>query len=195
MKKHTSFISTVLLTGVFSMVLLFSCKKEEPPAPVVPQPVDYTVLPPITQVGANTFGCKINGEVWVPMIETPEYFGDPVNCVLASLYESDGRARGYLNCDIIKPDVFDFFIEYGPTFFRTGTYYSPDCYVIFHNEFYDTYILSSPDSSANWINISHIDSTKNIVAGTFNFLLVNPEAPYDSIRIEEGRFDMRYIPY
>ena len=27
-------------------------------------PVD--VLPPITQTGANTFGCKINGHVWVP---------------------------------------------------------------------------------------------------------------------------------
>ncbi|HUZ58957.1 MAG TPA: hypothetical protein VMU83_09260, partial [Hanamia sp.] len=27
------------------------------------------VLPPITQTGANTFGCKINGVVWVPYFQ------------------------------------------------------------------------------------------------------------------------------
>src|ERR1700733_2066445 len=33
------------------------CKKSAPPP---------NILPPMTQEGKNTFGCKINGEVWIP---------------------------------------------------------------------------------------------------------------------------------
>lgn len=192
MKRHPSFISTVVFTGIISIICFSACKKEEPPTPVTPEPIDYTVLPAITQVGANTFGCKVNGEVWVPRIEPPEYFGDPKNSTVATLTEADGRGKGYIVCNMLTPENFNLTIKYGPTFFRTGTYYSPECYVIFHPESYDPYIISSPDSSANWINISHIDSAKNIVAGTFHFLLVNNNAPHDTIRIEDGRFDLPY---
>ena len=45
-----------LFTIPFVFLFCTSCKKTSPP----------TVLPPITQNGANTFGCKINGQVWVP---------------------------------------------------------------------------------------------------------------------------------
>lgn len=176
------------------MVLLFSCKKEEPPAPVVPQPIDYTVLPAITQVGANTFGCKVNGQVWVPRIP-PEDAGFSSSRI-ASLTEADGLGNGSITCSMRIPELSNWFwISFGPTFFRTGTYYSSECFVLFYSDSDDPYIISSSDSSANWINISHLDPVKNIMAGTFKFLLVNSYEPYDTIRIEEGRFDMRYIPY
>ncbi|MEO7801559.1 MAG: hypothetical protein ABIR81_06155 [Ginsengibacter sp.] len=36
-----------------------SCKKNN-------TPTDEDQLPPATQTGANTFGCLINGKVWLP---------------------------------------------------------------------------------------------------------------------------------
>jgi len=42
---------------ILSTILAVSCQQEEIAPPE---------LPPITQEGANTFGCLINGEVWLP---------------------------------------------------------------------------------------------------------------------------------
>ena len=42
-------------------LLLLGCKKD-PPAE--PKPTD-PVMPPATQIGANTFGCYIDGELFV----------------------------------------------------------------------------------------------------------------------------------
>ncbi|MCC6289338.1 MAG: hypothetical protein IT249_15775 [Chitinophagaceae bacterium] len=50
--KHYSFL---LFCFLFSLLLLSSrCKK------------DRFELPPETTTGANTFGCKVNGKVFVP---------------------------------------------------------------------------------------------------------------------------------
>ena len=48
----------ILLTAF----ILFSCDKDDNPQPV--QPVDQ--LPPATQIGANTFGCLLDGIVFKP---------------------------------------------------------------------------------------------------------------------------------
>src|SRR5665213_1181420 len=51
-------MKNIFLLFAIAFVFLFciSCKKTSP----------SNVLSPITQAGANTFGCKINGQVWVP---------------------------------------------------------------------------------------------------------------------------------
>ncbi|MBS1947911.1 MAG: hypothetical protein JST47_09105 [Bacteroidetes bacterium] len=52
--KCTTFF--ILAISLLSLVDGCSCKKS----------VAEPQLPPITQTGANTFGCKVNGKVWVP---------------------------------------------------------------------------------------------------------------------------------
>src|ERR1017187_1704281 len=47
-------------------IININCKKSKP----------SDTLPPVTQSGANTFGCKINGVVWVPYSKC-EDFTDP----------------------------------------------------------------------------------------------------------------------
>ena len=49
-------IITVIL---LSTLLGASCKKTNTPSPT-------DQLPPTTQTGANTFGCLVNGKVWIP---------------------------------------------------------------------------------------------------------------------------------
>lgn len=41
---------------IISLFLIFSCDDES----------ESRSLPPITDTGENTFGCKVNGEVWIP---------------------------------------------------------------------------------------------------------------------------------
>jgi hypothetical protein len=52
------------------LVILTSCSKQDDPIP--PDPL--AKLPPITQVGANTFGCVINGQVFYPRDGTSTLF-------------------------------------------------------------------------------------------------------------------------
>ena len=42
-------------------MVMFSCKKEV----TNPDSSNPNVLPPLTHEGKNTFGCLVNGEVWV----------------------------------------------------------------------------------------------------------------------------------
>ena len=49
--------SLLLLTLAF---LAFSCKKDPP----IPEPTE-PVMPPLTHQGLNTFGCYIDGELFV----------------------------------------------------------------------------------------------------------------------------------
>ncbi len=46
------------LTLILMAIIFVSCEEEEPD----PEPA----LPPITQHGANTLGCYVNGKLWLP---------------------------------------------------------------------------------------------------------------------------------
>jgi len=50
MKKRSFFLLVII------SIISFQCKKS----------VQEDQLPPITTIGANTFGCLINGNVWLP---------------------------------------------------------------------------------------------------------------------------------
>ena len=54
-------IQSIVLSVLSLVILSSSCKKH------VIQPVDQlSLLPPATQTGANTFGCLVNGQAFVP---------------------------------------------------------------------------------------------------------------------------------
>jgi hypothetical protein len=65
--KHT--ITLFLLTASFicCSLLFHSCTKtpDEPEPDPTPTPCT-NCLPPITTEGKNTFGCKVNGKIWLP---------------------------------------------------------------------------------------------------------------------------------
>src|SRR5687768_7246469 len=50
------FIPALFIIALFCCSLKCRKDKDKPPA----------TLPPMTQEGKNTFGCKVNGEIWVP---------------------------------------------------------------------------------------------------------------------------------
>ena len=63
-------MNTKPITTLLSIIALSSCvwscnDKESDPDPIPSPPVTEEQLPPITTTGAGTFGCKVNGKVWV----------------------------------------------------------------------------------------------------------------------------------
>lgn len=193
MKEHNSLLSAMIATGILVLLCLTACHKEEPPAPVTPQPVDYTVLPPVSFLGLNTFGCKINGEIWVPRIERKDvYSPDKV----AWFHEKDGTGNGSIQANLFTADGHgDWFdLSFGPTFFRTGEYHYPECNLIYWPSPGGLYVFANTDSISNRMTISVIDTARNIISGQFEFLMINHQYPYDTLKIEDGRFDLIYIP-
>jgi hypothetical protein len=82
------------------LVFLTSCSKQDDPIPTDP----LAKLPPETQVGANTFGCVINGQVFYPRDGTStlfnpgtkglKFWGDPSGNRLFNEFEVSNNQDG-----------------------------------------------------------------------------------------------------
>jgi hypothetical protein len=184
----------VALFFALGTILSISACHKTPREVDKPEPIDiYHTLPEITQEGKNTFGCKVNGEVWVPRVEilVPWYTLD------FQFSEADFEGGGNITCRILSKDQDDFMqIVFGPTFFNTGSYdmtLGSGNYTDMYLRSSNNYFYTEPrDSIRNKVNVLYIDTDKNIVAGTFEFKLYNDTNPKDTIRISEGRFDLHY---
>jgi len=174
---------------------LTSCYKEPLPKDK-PGGIDFTVLPAITQNGENTFGCKVNGEIWIPQIP----LWDPTaNDKSALLNEKNNTGIGNIRCNIIDGTRFESMqVIFGPTYFITGRYYitgNSSTNITFNpGDLNPRYEVQVRDSLSNWIEVSSIDTLRNIASGIFQCTLYNPNNSNDKKVITEGRFDMYYYP-
>jgi hypothetical protein len=169
----------IITTIIFISSLLTSCTD---PMPSEPE------LPPATMTGANTFGCKINGKVWVPSVQSP----------------GNKRLTISLENDNLQIQAW---IERNNTFFETvsidildldnkGNYQIPP--PPFNGKMYKADRLGSdcwhrvtPENSS--IIITKFDLSAKIVSGTFEYLkMKSPCDSTDIVNITEGRFDMKF---
>jgi hypothetical protein len=178
------------LLFIFLLPLLISasCKKTvtPPPPPVAEQ------LPPATQEGKNTCGFLVNGKVWLPKGRVGN--GSPN---LKWWYDPTYRngtfnINGY-RYDKNEGDKFTSFVIAIDNFSSAGVYalntsgrvtgysdYNKNC--IYYRE--DTIPVNN-----NYINITKFNLQQGIIAGLFQFTLA--KAGCDTIRITEGRFDIK----
>jgi hypothetical protein len=183
----------IFLLSLTALLLLAaaSCAKKAQPSP------KSDTLPPITQEGKNTFGCLVNGKVWLPggggqPAINPQYWkGSFGGGGQKSVYNSS-------NQPIIKQGVgWSIYPIYD-----TGKYYIKNGYAqigtlakVLGGDFRDdivnhNYDVKDEDSLKNWVHISRIDSVNRIISGTFNLFFRDPG--YDTIRVTDGRFDVIY---
>jgi hypothetical protein len=185
---------TLLLFFALGTILSISACHKTPREVDKPEPIDiYHTLPEITQEGKNTFGCKVNGEVWVPRVElfVPWYTLD------FQFSEADFKGVGNIMCRVLTEKQDEFMqIVFGPTYFSPGPYIqnlqqgrSTHASLRVLD---DDYHSIDKDSTLNKVNVQFIDAENNIVSGTFEFKLYNVSDPGDTIRFSEGRFDLRY---
>lgn len=171
-KSYILFVSLLVLTGCS----LFS----KPSDPV-------EVLPPVTQEGKNTFGCLVNGEIWIPKgyngLTNPDASYDP------------GVAGGSLGVDAYRADASslnDIFV-YVTGLSSAGTFDLSDPVVgsvLFYKTNHCYYDKDGSISRVGSLIITKLDLQAHIVAGKFEIILI--KANCDTIRISDGRFDMKF---
>lgn len=188
-----------ILIAIVFVFLFNTCKKSvEPPS-----------LPPITQIGANTFGCKINGRVWVPHY-TCTAFGDPCGeleyTVTPQFNGTDTSLFIFLRAG--DDSGSHYFFQIGPM--RGGSLggslikgignYADSISVNIYGDIgdfwkYDSIYVTTPVRPLYPVfNITTIDATKRVVAGTFAFKLFSTDLK-DSLIITDGRFDLKFGDY
>ncbi len=184
-----------LIYFILMLIATISCKKS----------TQSLELPPITESGNNTFGCKVNGQVWVPYwrfssiwTEPPEldYLIQPIDSIsslpikilINAGNSTNGQSyfsfrQGYLLSDHIygPGNIIDSLtIEY---MLGSGTTYSN----------FQVYQVSS---TPRYFQISKLDTTNKIVSGTFAFTLyTSNNNTLDSMVITDGRFDLQIGSY
>ena len=173
-----------LLVVCLPVFLLLACKKET------------TELPPATQTGANTFGAKVNGALWIP-----KGFGPfPANDILQVRFLANTDM--YINAMDISssPNETEFEILVknitGPGTYQLNTTVSYPT----SSANYGYYVKRTLTPVDEWITsatqtgtvtITKLDIPNHIVSGTFQFNLVNIYDPARTLSVTEGRFDIR----
>jgi hypothetical protein len=179
-------MKNALLFFCFLSVLGHWSCTEDPPAPE-PEPT----LPPITQTGENTFGCYVNGELWLPK-------GNIQNYPLFA-----GYYNNYLQIDANRVGAN----PYTSIEMNFGKVYSDTVFAI-HNysdsagmQFFNLYSATSPSGPIRYydalgipcgqMHLIRFDTINRIVAGTFDFIAVDTVSG-DTVFIEDGRFDLQF---
>ncbi|TVQ78087.1 MAG: hypothetical protein EA358_05425 [Flavobacteriales bacterium] len=186
----------ILFFSVIALLAcLTSCQKDDTSNPPLPDE-----LPPITQTGEQTFGCLLNGEVWVPKHYSNSIVNPPV-VLQASWDRWNGDIFSIIAYHRRKDDssinetmaIYTFpdfigdtaYFEYNETGRRVTYYYTP-----YKNGPFNVY--RSIATNRSWVYLSRFDTINRIASGTFSIDLLNIEDNQDTISIREGRFDVRF---
>ena len=170
------------LFAIAFTLIFASCKKE-----------NEETLPPATQIGAGTFGCKINGKVYVPKGSSGTGAPNP-----KVQYDLDLNGQPYLlintsryNGDKYLGEIFIIFKNLNSE--RNFSYPSdlevscgspeivPGCATIA----FDTTIKKFGNGQ-----ITRLDITNRIISGTFYFKYKTVQC--DTVFVNDGRFDIKF---
>jgi hypothetical protein len=181
------------LIAVLGVLVAFACKKEPPPPDI-----STVVMPPLTHQGINSFGCYVNGELFVANEGPSVWSSEPLS---GSFDESTGhfslQAKRYRpNSSIIEDVRIRATIlagegKYNFLYFPDGVglgyghnMADPKC---------EYYYKEYPGFDGGKLTITHLDETKNIISGTFYINLINEDCEGDTLlKITDGRFDYSY---
>ena len=176
MRKLLLYAALLLLTQCAS------CKDDDP------SPLEQ--LPPATQTGANTFGCLVNGQAYLPkgsngtsnfvVLYDPDYRGGSLDILT---YSRDERSHLTISLG-------------GNNISRVGNYNlstasnSMAQYENRNNTTCRIFWSQEPDVYCRGqLFITKLDMTTGIISGTFEFTLA--KAGCDTIKVTQGRFDKR----
>ncbi|WP_187477484.1 hypothetical protein [Amniculibacterium sp. G2-70] len=188
--------STILILTTF---FLLACKERsnEEEKPYDPQ------LPPITMVGANTFGCKINGVVMVPRNSIGYVPPGSNHYPVWTQKGIDNEYKFIQAADLRETKRGGVFLylqnTVGSTIFQSGDYPIFDGITpSYLNDNYNNYIYVTVYKNGVANNYKSIAGTGKITlsvnsnlicSGTFNCKAKNVNDPNDIIEITDGRFD------
>jgi hypothetical protein len=152
--------------------------------------IDSNDLPPATQEGKNTLGFMLNGQQWTPQ-------GVRGTANLSIDYDA-GFDQGIFNIVAYNfiPTISEQFIigvRDSLNFIQspiTLQLSRTSLYGISYNKPCDYFNQLNDVQSSGSLTITKLDRTNRIIAGTFNAILYKTGC--DTVRITDGRFDMKF---
>lgn len=199
-KKYVHLIGSNLMKMkkifyILPIALLFvACKDDEPVETVEPD-----VMPAATTVGANTFGCNVDGKLWVAKNADT----DSAEVVVDGTYDK-GTGDFYLTA--VRQDLshnnFERIKIYGSGIFQTPDLPLTYIMTVEHNKVYG-YLDFNPaaggcghyyhnPSAPGALTITKVDTIAQIVSGSFQMDLINNDCDPSGISITDGVFDLNY---
>jgi hypothetical protein len=183
MKKNILRLGYCLLLA--SSLFLSSCFKLPPPEPK---------LPPVTQIGADTFGCKVNGKVWVA---TWKDAGFAASAVTLEIDRYNGltyiliraKNRPFAEAEGIDITFVSKKLAVGEYFGKTTTdSINATARIVdfVPNGIMDSYLRTDLPAS---FKITYIDTVRRIVSGEFYFTAGGANSQL--YEVTEGRFDLQ----
>jgi hypothetical protein len=171
-----------LLLFTIAALLVLSCRKKNSQK--------EAELPPETQTGAYTFGCKVDGKVFVPKDGRgkPGLFAQYVNL-------GNGPGGGwYLNIPAINwkdSPIEGISITTDSLLLIEGRNYNFKNMKGSVQAFYSKTIeYQKRDNESGSLHITKFDQSKRILSGTFSF--VGTSSNGEKVNVTDGRFDIVY---
>ncbi len=175
-----------IITAItFLLLTAMSCKKNKGS--------QEDQLPPVTETGANTFGCLINGKVWIPKgyngTGTPnpkisiEFFNAKMILGITTKHLENGDPMGYVIISLVDSVL------------SPGPYKYPDKmdFSIGWSKVLNTCFTATSDTTVKkWGEavITRFDNINKIVSGTFNCKFKTQTC--DTVYITNGQFDFKF---
>jgi hypothetical protein len=182
-------------------ISFWTCKSSNSPTPL-------EQLPPATQTGANTFGCLIDGQAWIPngtsgFIPSPAINGGYLGQSTFTPPDPQGRDKYNIQFRTYKKDGLSMQI-YVEKVEKTGRYElnfdtetSPN---LVYPKSYGYYSIrnATPATSSSYVTTSQVigyvnftvaDTVMGKLAGTFEFDAIDKNSG-KIIKITNGRFDI-----
>jgi len=170
---------------IFSILLLASILQFSG-CGLLPTPKEE--LPPITQEGKNTFGCLVNGKVWLPK-------GSNGTANLDASYDPNFSNGSFdIGAYNITNEIDQFISIGGKNVNKEGRYDflqikdSPGA--LFNDKRKGCFYTEQSNVINGYFTINRLDVQKQIVSGVFEFILYKNSC--DTIKVAKGRFDMKF---
>ena len=144
-------------------------------------------LPPATQEGKNTFGCLVNGKVWLPKGNNgtanldasydPSYNGGTLSVAAYRIESSNFQGILIGASNITLPSSMDFHADGTPL-----------------AQFFDEQTSCGYNDSLTFLGgalqITKLSIGSQIASGTSHFKVVNQGC--DTVKVTDGRFDLKF---
>lgn len=178
-------MKTMIIIFILVSAAFFSCQED---------------LPEPSSDGSNTFGCRIEGDVFVPrsgsikgssnyayvangkcVIRGSNSEGNKFEQVSFGIANFKGKGSYTLN-GLPGASSYDFNQNF-------GTYYYDD-----YKDDKDEVVYNTTSVLRGSARITHFDAKEKIVSGTFEFR-AKLDSTGETVNVTKGRFDLRYRDY
>ena len=181
----------LLYTALLTLTQCSQCKKNDP----TPQPPKdpLSTLPAETQTGAGTFGCLVNGKVYAALAAI-KCRGDwqglntlyiSADCNSNTSYSSDFFSTGMLlNGNLSNGQVFNL-VRFSQPINSTLSQFVADANIKLCG-------YRGNNIKTGQVELVKFDGVARIASGRFAFTLYEPGSGCDTLRVTNGRFDVKF---